>query len=231
MAKPQPLILIPGLLSNHRVWTHQVAHLKDIADIQLIEFTNERTIEQMLATILKNAPPQFAVAGHSMGGCLAIEILNIAPERVTKLCLLNTTARGDTPQKVERRKQMIAQTQQGKFKTIAKQIAEFFVYQPSVIKNVIKMFMEVGPETFICEEEAMMNLRSYLAFLPKITCPTMVIHGRQDNNFTLDYHEEIASLIPHATLAIVEDAGHMSTMEMPQAVTALMRYWLMYTPR
>ena len=222
----QPLLLIPGLLSNRQVWAHQIAHLQDIADIQCIEFTNEQTIEQMLTTTLKNAPLQFAVAGHSMGGCLALELFNIIPDRITKLCLLDTTARGDSPQKVQRRKQMIEQTQQGKFQTIAKQITDFFVYQPHIKKKVMQMFMEVGPETFICEEEAMLNLHGYQALLPKITCPTMVIHGSQDKNFTLDYHEEIVSLIPGATLAIVEDAGHMSTMEMPQAVTALMRYWL-----
>lgn len=226
MFKKQPLILIPGLLSNHRVWAHQTKYLQDIADIQVIEFTNERTIEQMLHTILKNSPPQFAVAGHSMGGCLVFELLHLVPERITKACVLNTTARGDSPEKVQCRKQMIEQTKQGQFKSVAGKITDFFVYQSSIKKQVMQMFMEVGAETFIGEEEAMMNLHDYRGWLPKITCPTLVIHARHDANFTLDHHEEIVALMPHAILGIVEDAGHMSPMEMPQAVTALMRYWL-----
>ena len=122
---------------------------------------------------------------------------------------------------------MIAQAKQGQFLHVATKLLERFVYNQEKKHDVLAMFLEVGAEVFIREEEAMMNHPSYLPYLPQISCQTMVIHGREDQNFSLQLHEEITRLIPHAKLAIVENAGHMSPMETPEAVTSLMQLWLM----
>ena len=90
------------------------------------------------------------------------------------------------------------------------------------------MFLSEGPEVFIHQEQAMMQRKETLSILPQIACPTLLIHAAQDRNFSLQEHQELTAHIPGAKIAIVEDSGHMSPLEMPQAVTALLRFWLTY---
>ena len=101
-----PLVLLPGLSSNKRLWQHQVRYLNDIASIQIIPAVQD-TPEKMVQVILDEAPPRFALAGHSMGGWLCLEFMRAASSRVTQLCLINTTARMDSEEKTNRRKTMI----------------------------------------------------------------------------------------------------------------------------
>lgn len=223
----QTLILLPGLLSDKALWRHQTHHLGDIAHIKVIELTDNSS-ESMISTVLKHAPKQFALAGHSMGGWLALEVVKAVPERIIKLCLLNTTARSDSSEKYLNRKKMIEAVNQGQFTDVANNITNHFVYHQVVKKDILDMFLRVGQQTFINQQTAMMNREECISTLPNILCPTLIIHAQQDKNFSKEMHEELTYHIPHAQLAIVEDSGHMSPMEMPQAITTLMRYWLTY---
>jgi len=222
-----PLVLISGLLSNASLWQHQARHLDEIAEIEIFSPT-QNSSDKMVEAFLKVAPPKFALAGHSMGGWLCIEILRAAPSRVTKLCLLNTSARDDSNEKKIRRQEMILRSSKGQFKEITRDIAGLFTQNPLIKQEVENMFLDVGCETFICQEEAMMNRKSCEYILPTIRCPALVIHAAQDQNFSLEEHMELAEKMPNAKLAIVEDSGHMSPLEMPQAVTSLLRFWLTY---
>lgn len=220
-----PLILVSGLLSNEHVWEHQVNHLRQLASIN-IACPTENTPEKMVQTILDKAPPVFALAGHSMGGWVCLEIMRAAPARVIKLCLLNTTARGDSDEKKAKRKKMILRTKQGRFYEVAEELASCFVYNPHLKESIKEMFLCIGAEVFIQQEEAMISRRESFSILPRIDCPTLVIHAAKDKIFSLEEHEELATKIPNAKLAVVEDSGHMSPLEMPQAITALLRCWL-----
>ncbi len=221
-----PLMLIPGLLCNESVWRHQIENLKDVADVSVIMTTREDTPDKMVEALLLQAPPQFALAGHSMGGWLCLEIMRRAPERVLKLCLLNTSARSDTPEKLAKRIEMIESVGRGEFLTIAQKLAEVFVLNKSIEPEVLKMFHQVGEAPFICQEKSMMLRKSCVPILSKIAVQTCVIHAEEDRNFTMEEHEELASKIPDAHLKIVPNSGHMSPMEAPGAVTALLREWL-----
>jgi len=221
-----PLLLLSGLLSNQSLWAHQIKYLEDIASIQVIS-SEENTPEKMVGAILEKAPPLFALAGHSMGGWLSLEIMRVVPSRVTKLCLLNTTARSDSEEKRKKRKEMISDAQKGRFESCVVEIADKLVFNPLVKRGVEKMFREVGKEVFIHQEQAMLQRRETQSVLQAIRCPTLVIHASHDANFSSEEHLELAQ-IPDAKLAIVEDSGHMSPIEMPQAVTALLRFWLTY---
>ncbi len=222
-----PLVLVPGLLSNERVWEHQVHHLRDVTDLQIFCPTQNHP-DKMVEALLNAAPPTFALAGHSMGGWLCLEILRAAPSRVAKLCLLNTSARDDSQEKRARRQEMIARSKNGAFRTILQETLGFFTYNPLVRPAVEAMFLEVGCQTFIDQEEAMLLRKPCQSILPTIRCPTLILHAAQDQNFTLEENLELAEKIPHAKLAIVEDCGHMSPMEMPQAITSWLRFWLSY---
>jgi len=220
-----PLVLLSGLLSNEILWRHQTRHLSDGASIHVIS-PSQNTQEKMVQAILEGAPPKFALAGHSMGGWLALEVMRVAPERITQLCLLNTTSRMDSEEKRIRRQKMILQAEQNQFEEIVKMVVEHFVFNPLVKKDVEKMFLSVGKEAFIRQQTAMLHRSDCQPILPTISCPTWVIYAAQDKNFSLEEHRELAQQIPHAKLAIVEDSGHMSPIEMPQAITALLRLWL-----
>jgi pimeloyl-ACP methyl ester carboxylesterase len=222
-----PLVLVSGLLSNDYLWHYQVKHLSEIASIHIVS-PDQNTPEKMVQAVLDVAPPVFALAGHSMGGWLCLEIMRKAPFRVSKLCLLNTTARNDSNEKRKRRKKMISMAKDGYFQEIIEEIVNHFVFNPLFKSNVKKMFLEVGKEAFIHQEEAMIQRYEVQSILPRISCPTMVIHAAQDKNFSLEEHEEIAAKISNAKLAVVEDSGHMSPLEMPQAITTLLRLWLAY---
>ncbi len=223
-----PLVLLSGLLSNATLWEHQIHHLSGIAEVQPLS-SSQDTPEKMVRAILDQAPPQFALAGHSMGGWLCLEVMKAAPSRVTQLCLLNTTWRMDPEEKTVRRQQMVQKTERGQFREVVKGLIESLVFNPLVKNAVETMFLEVGEETFLHQEKAMMARSACQSILPKILCPTLVVHAAQDNVFSLEEHQELAKRIPNAKLAIVEDSGHMSPMEMPQAITALLRFWLTYS--
>lgn len=222
-----PLVLISGLLSNAFVWQHQVRSLGEIADIHIFS-PKEESASKMVQAILEKAPPTFALAGHSMGGWLALELLRAAPSRITKVCLVNTTARDDSPEKRARRQAVISRCQAGAFKEVAQELARALTANPQSYLEVEKMFLEVGSSACIAQEQAMMNREPSSTILPHIKCPTLVIHAAQDTNFSLGEHEEMVQAIPRAKLAIVDDCGHMSPIERPQAVTTLLRFWLTY---
>lgn len=222
-----PLVLLSGLLSNETLWQHQTQHLSDIASIQVIT-SSQNTREKMVQAILEEAPPTFALAGHSMGGWLCLEVMRTAPTRVSKLCLLNTTFHDDSEEKKLRRQNMISRAKKGQFQEIVEEIVEHFVFNPQVKNGVRKMFLAVGQEAFIRQEEAMIARSECRSILASITCPTLVIHAAQDRIFSLEEHTGMANSIRNAKLAVVEDCGHMSPLEMPQAITTLLRFWLTY---
>jgi pimeloyl-ACP methyl ester carboxylesterase len=220
-----PLVLLSGLLSNKTLWQHQVRHLSDVASIQVIS-PSQDTPKKMIQAILDKAPSKFALAGHSMGGWLCLEIMRAAPSRVSRLCLLNTTAREDSEEKRLARQQMILKAENGQFPEVVKELVEKLVFNPLVKKEVEKMFLEVGQEAFIHQEKAMLARNECQSILPTIKCPVLVIHAAEDKNFALEEHEELVDQIPHAKLAIIEKSGHMSPMEAPQVVTELLRSWI-----
>lgn len=220
-----PLVLVSGLLSNQTLWLHQTDHLCGIADITIVSPTQD-TPQGMVQAILEQAPPTFALAGHSMGGWLCLEVMRAASSRVSKLCLLNTTARSDSEEKRARRHAMIEKAERGQFRDLVKGLVKNFVFQSHAASVVEKMFLEVGPDAFIHQEKAMLAREETFPILPRILCPTLVIHAVQDKVFSLEEQQEMVDEIPHARLATVEDSGHMSPLEMPQAVTSLLRSWL-----
>lgn len=220
-----PLVLLSGLLSNDILWQHQVRHLDDIASIHIISAA-QNTPEKMVEQILAAAPPTFALAGHSMGGWLCLEVMRTAPSRVQKLCLLNTTSRSDSQEKAVSRQKMIQDAKQGHFHEIVDAMLERFVHNTFVKADVKNMFLAVGEKAFIAQEEAMSKRGECLSILPTITCPALVVCAVQDKIFSLEEHQELVSNIPNAELAQIEGSGHMSPMEAPQAITAHLQHWL-----
>lgn len=227
------LVTVPGLLCDAALWAHQTRHLADIADCQVAAVTEAATVEDMASTVLAGAPERFALAGLSMGGYVCHAIMRQAPERVIKLALLDTSARADTPEQTERRRQLIAMSEIGKFRGVTDRLLPLFVAPDRLgdedLTGEIKAMAErVGADAFYRQQNAIMARPDSRGQLAGYDLPTLVACGRQDALTPLDLHEEMAAAVPGARLAVVEDCGHLSTMEQPQTLTALLRQWLLY---
>ena len=228
-----PLVLGPGLLNTPRLWRHQVEHLSDIADIGIVDTTKDDSLIDMAKRMLDDAPPAFAYAGLSMGGYMAFEMMRLAPERVQRLALLDTSARGDIPARTANRKEFIALAENGDFDTVKQRSLPILLHpdkldDADLVATTLGMADEIGPQVFIRQMTAIMNRRDNVDSLGAIKAPTMVICGREDQGTPLEVSEEIAAGIPGARLCVVENCGHLSTLEQPEAVTALLRDWLTY---
>jgi pimeloyl-ACP methyl ester carboxylesterase len=229
----QNLVFVPGLLCDGAMWEHQSRYLSERADIKIADVTRSETMIGMAEAVLAMAPDTFALAGLSMGGYVSLEIMRRAPERVTKLALLDTSARSDTEEQTMRRHQMIQLTRDGRFNRVVSTLLFLIVHpdrmQDKQLCNCIKeMNRRMGPEIFVRHQAAIMGRPDSLNDLSTVKCPTLILCGRQDTLTPLEVHKEMSSGIPEARLAIIEDCGHMSPMERPQAVTALLRDWLIY---
>jgi pimeloyl-ACP methyl ester carboxylesterase len=225
------LILLPGLLCDAALWDHQSRFLADIADIRIANLTQDETVEAMAARVLAGAPGEFALGALSMGGYVAFAILRAAPHRVLRLALLDTSARPDTPEQTIRRKVLMQLAQRGQFKGVTPKLLPLLVHPDRVNEEplaeaVMAMAERVGLDAFLRQQRAIMARPDARPQLGEIRVPTMVVCGRQDALTPLDRSEEIAAAIPGARLAVIEECGHLSTMERPHAATALMRLWL-----
>ena len=232
MSGHTPLVLVPGLLCDSALWRHQVAHLADVAEIMVADVTGHDSMAAMADAVLSQAPPgKFALAGLSMGGYVSLEIMRRAPERVTRLALLDTSARKDTEEQRQRRLAFIAQTEQGDFKGVTNRLLPFLV-EPDRLKDgplveeIMAMSQRVGKDAYLREQKAIMSRPDSRPRLGEIRVPTLVLVGRQDALTPFEVNEELASRISRAKFVVIEACGHMSTMERPEAVTAVMRYWL-----
>lgn len=231
MPAPTPLIFLPGLLCDEALWTHQLAHLKDICAPTVAHLTGQDSVSAMAAHVLASAPERFALCGLSMGGYVAQEILRQAPQRVDRLALVDTSARADTPEQLERRKGLIALARTGKFKGVTPKLLPLLL-APEHLKDealcqvVMDMAERVGREAFVRQQTAIMGRPDGRADLARINCPTLVIVGREDALTPPEHGAEMAKGIKGAQLAIIEQCGHLAPLEQPQATTALLRVWL-----
>lgn len=228
------LVLVPGLLCDAALWEHQIRYLSETANIRTADVTRSETIIEMAEAVLAMAPEKFALAGLSMGGYVSLEIMRRAPERVKKLALLDTSARSDTEEQTRRRHHLIKLARESAFSEVISTLLSLIVHpdrmqDEQLCNNIKEMNRRVGPEIFTRHQVAIIGRPDSRNDLQTtIKCPTLILCGRQDALTPLEVHEEMSSMIPKSRLAIIEDCGHMSTMERPQAVTALLRDWLLY---
>ena len=228
-----PLLFLPGLLCDHALWENQTRHLADIADSRVADLSGHDSVTALAAAALAGAPPCFALAGLSMGGYVAMEIMRQAPERVVKLALVDTTARPDSPEQKSRRRGLIELARSGRFRGVTPRLLPLLIHpdrqSDSVLTTAIMaMAGRVGQEAFVRQQTAIMGRPDSRPDLGRITCPTLVIGGREDALTPPDLLAEIAQGIPGARHVIIEECGHLPPLERPHATSALLRQWLLY---
>ena len=225
------LLLLPGLLCDAALWQPQLARFGDRLDCRVADLTGAESVAGLARAALDQAPERFALAGLSMGGYVALEILRQAPERVQRLALLDTSARPDSPEQLKRRRGLIALSRRGRFNGVTPRLLPMLVHaarleEPALTGIVIAMAERIGRDAFLRQQTAIMARPDSRPILTRITCPTLVLCGRQDALTPPALSEELAAGISGARLEIVEACGHLASLERPEAVNAAFTAWL-----
>jgi pimeloyl-ACP methyl ester carboxylesterase len=225
----ETVLLLPGLLCTRELFAEQLPALGTVAEPVVVELTRDETVAAMAERVLAQAPPSFALAGLSMGGYVALEIMRRAPQRVSRLALLDTQARPDTPEATERRLELMATAELDDFAKVADALIPRFLHPehiPALAPVVRRMAAATGKDAFARQQRAIMARIDSRADLGRISCPTLVLCGREDALTPPALHEEMAAAIPDATLVVLPRCGHLAPLERPAAVTLQLVAWL-----
>ena len=230
-----PLLLLPGLLTDERLFAHQVAHLADLSQPVVANLGAGDSVAALAKAALERVPSgPFALAGLSMGGYVALEIMRMAPDRVRSLALLNTNARADSAESSENRRRLIALSERdfdAVFAALLPRLVHPERLADAALTGVLRaMARAVGPEVFRRHQQAIIARPDSRPHLAAITCPTLVVAGREDAIMPLEVSQEMATGIPGARLEVIERCGHVSSLEHPETVTALLRAWIPRAP-
>ncbi|MFN3868451.1 MAG: alpha/beta fold hydrolase [Hyphomicrobiaceae bacterium] len=225
------LVLIPGLLCTADLFDAQISDLRDLAEVTIGDHTQSETMAGIARDILATAPREFALAGLSMGGYVAFEILRQAPQRVTRLALLDTSARPDLPEQTANRERLVELANKRGIEPAAEQLLAKLVApsrrgDDAIVGKIIEMAKATGAEAFARQQKAIAARVDSRPLLAHISCPTLVLVGSDDELTPPSVAAEMASAIPGCRLEVVQGAGHLSPMEEPAAVTAALRFWL-----
>jgi pimeloyl-ACP methyl ester carboxylesterase len=221
------LLLLPGLTNDARVWQGVADRLADVASVRVAELTAHATMPELALDVLATAPARFALAGLSMGGYCALEIVARAPERVMALGLVDTSARPDTPEGRANREKQIARVPD-ELATIVEELLPKWVHPSRLddhaVADIVRaMARDVGADAFARQQRAIMSRADSRPRLAGIRCPTVVVCGREDALLPLEVHEEMARGIPGAQLRVIEACGHLAPLERPADVAAALR--------
>ncbi|WP_135503673.1 alpha/beta fold hydrolase [Roseovarius aestuariivivens] len=227
----EPLVLLPGMLCDSRVFAPQIQALSPEMTLVVAPVTEGDRIEEIASNILDTLPRKFALAGLSMGGIVAMEIMRRAPERVTRIALMDTNSLAETPQSAADYEPLITKLRAGLLDQAVAAIMrpEYLAPGPdrtAVLYQVGKMAENIGCAAITRQARALQRRRDYQATLRKCHVPALVLCGVHDGLTPVKRHEFMAGLIPHAELALIQDAGHLPTLEAPEAVTAALRVWM-----
>lgn len=225
------VVFASGQLLTSECWAPQVAALSADYDLRFSDHTRDETVAGMAARLLAEAPPRFHLVVHAMGGFTAFEVMRQAPERVISLVLIATLAPNDGPAQTERRQGYIRLVESGQFEAVVEERIPILVHparreDEPLLTVVRRMAADTGPETFLRQQRAIMTRADSRPSLAAIAVPTLVVRGAQDGITTVAHADEIAAGVPGARLEVVEDCGHLPTLEKPATVNRLLAGWL-----
>jgi pimeloyl-ACP methyl ester carboxylesterase len=231
VTEPLPVVLVPGLAASSRLYAQQIPHLWRSGAVLIADHTRDDSMAAIARRILLQAPPRFALAGLSMGGYIAFEILRQAPQRVARLALLDTSAQPDTPEASAARRTQMALAAAGRYEEVIAALFPRMVHRQhredaALRASVWQMAQEVGSAGYVRQQSANITRVDSRPALGSIRCPTLVLVGDGDELTPPERAQEIARGIAGARLVSVPHCGHLSSLEQPQAVTQALTEWL-----
>jgi pimeloyl-ACP methyl ester carboxylesterase len=230
-----PVVLLPGLVCDDTVWTHARAALKAHAPVSVCEYGSLDSLGAMAEKVLAEAPARFALAGHSMGGRIALEVFRLAPQRIAGIALMDTgtqpLASGDAgARETAGRHELLNIAREHGMATMAARWVQGMIWQPRLqekplVDSVIDMMARSSAEIFGAQIRALLARPDATGLLEQIRCPALVLCGEDDNWAPAARHREMAAKIAGATLELIPRCGHMCTLERPEAVTRALLSW------
>ena len=226
-----PLVLLPGMMCDERLFASQINELSKRREVHFAKITDHETISELASDVLNNAPPVFALAGLSMGGIVAMEIVSQAPERVERLALLDTNPLAELPDVLKRRGPQIDAIKNGQLKEIIRdEMKPNYLFdgvrKTEILKLCMDMALDIGPDAFIRQSIALRDRVDQKKTLASYKRPALVLCGRHDVLCPLERHELMHTLLENSKLEIIEDAGHLPTLEQPKITTMALASWL-----
>jgi pimeloyl-ACP methyl ester carboxylesterase len=227
----EPVVFLPGMMCDARLFAPQIADLGRDTVVSVAPISRGDRIEDIASGLLDHLPRRFALAGLSMGGIVAMEILRRAPDRVTRIALMDTNPLAETPHSSAGYEPLVAKLRAGMMSEAVAMVLGADVLAPGprrleVLALVAEMAVALGPDTLVRQVRALQRRRDYQAVLRRCAVPALVLCGAADTLTPPRRHEFMAGLIPGAALCVIEGAGHLPVLERPAETTAALRGWL-----
>jgi len=226
-----PVVFLPGMMCDARLFAPQLADLSRDMAVTVAPVTGGDRIEEIASGLLDVLPQRFALAGLSMGGIVAMEVLRRAPDRVTRIALMDTNSLAETPQSAAGYEPFIIKLRAGRIAEAVEMMLGRDVLAPGparagVMSALVEMAEGLGAAAIIRQTRALQRRRDYQSVLRRCKVPALVLCGAHDTLTPLKRHEFMAELIPNATLTVIPEAGHLPVLEQPEVTTAALRGWL-----
>lgn len=226
-----PLVLLPGMMCDARLFEPQAVVIGRQRAIHHAPITNHASTAALAAEVLAHAPPRFALAGLSMGGIVAMEIMAQAPERVERLALLDTNPRAELPEMQAKRQPQMEKVKAGQLRDVLRdELKPNYLAdgpgKPAILDLCMAMAMDLGADVFIRQSLALRDRPDRQQVLRGIKVPTLILCGRDDRLCPVERHRLMNELVTGSRLAIIDSAAHLPTLEQPYATTAELIRWL-----
>ena len=226
----EPLVLLPGFMCDARVFGPQVAALSRDTPVMVAPVTEGDRIEEIASSILTAAPAKFGVAGMGFGGAVAMELVRRAPERVTRIALIDASPLAETPQDASAREARIIRARTGRLREVLEEdivTAGLAVspYRGDVLALALDMGLHLGADVYTRQSRTLMRRKDQQAGMRKCKAPALVVCGAENAVLPVKRHDFLATLIPNARLEVIAGAGHMAALEQPEAVINVLRAW------
>ncbi|MEW2916717.1 alpha/beta fold hydrolase [Ruegeria sp. ANG10] len=227
----EPLVLLPEMMCDARLFEPQINSLSRQRAVTVAPISLGERIEEIASSLLDQLPRRFALAGSGMGGVVALELVRRAPDRVSRLCLMATDAQADTPQTAAAREELLVAAKMGRLEEVMRRIISSNTLAPGprripILNDLVAMALDLGPEVFERQIRALQRRPDQQGELRRIKVPTLVLCGAHDTLTPLRKHTFMSELIPGADLKVLDEAGHLPTLEAPDFVNDVLTDWL-----
>jgi len=227
-----PVVMIPGMMCDERIFAHQIEELGTDTEVYIADISKYSSIQELASDVLKNSPPNFFLVGHSMGGIVAMEMCSQEPDRIEKLVIMDSNPKPELEETKLKREPQIRNVISGNLAQVMKEemkpnyLADSYK-QKDILNTCMEMALTLGPEVFVRQSRALQDRDDQQSTLKDLNIPVLIMCGAEDKLCSLEKHELMHNIINDSKLEVVMDAGHMPTLEQPQKTTEVIKSWLM----